>query len=843
MLHYSALIAYDQFIIWMLTTDGRKVPLTPLAQAGNAHDPQNWMPYEDARFLADSMGASYGVGFVITESDPFFCLDIDKAHGSSGWSELSTELVWALPGALVEMSQSGTGLHLWGKYTSLPSHSKKNTNLHIELYTSDRFIALGDMKTAYGDAGTDLTIPLATIISQYFTPTVGSDAPQEWSSQPCVGWNGFTEDSDLIAHMMKARNASNAFGGKASIAQLWKGDIEALARTYPPNNTTSQYDGSSADAALAQHLAFYTGKNCDRMLRLMRQSGLVRDKWNTRSDYLERTILRACELQQGVFAFQIFDTEKVDAEPITGSSDKANNYAEQIRAKAILSAPTPEIAEQLRGVTDAGFFLNQAKRTPEQMVVALQPAPKLPRGVVPRVIEGLRECFHHDMLEMWAGCVYLRDDNAIFTPGHGVLKAESFNGEYGGYNFQMSWDGSPKPTSKAFEAFTKNHTISWPSAGGTCFRPDRQYGEVINDMVNIYKEPVIRYVPESVDPFLSHLTKLLPVERDRTILLSYMAACVQYKGTKFFWAPIIQGAKGNGKTLFTRCMEAALGERYFHWQRADEISEKFNDWLFNNIFVGVEEIYIPEHKAELMEVLKPMITNNRLPRRSMNKVAESGTVCCNFMFNTNYKNAIPVDDDERRYCIFYTAQQSAEDVVRDGMDENYFPDLYDWLRGTGKWASMGEWYGYGCVSYYLATYEIPAQFNPSGACHRAPTTSSSHEAVSNSRGIVEQEILEAVAEGRYGFNGGWISSVALDDLLKQSRKNGALPQNRRKDVLRGLGYIPHPGLPDGRVQNGINTPFGIKKPRLFVQEGHPSVMLNNASDITKIYIDAQNIAF
>ena len=43
-----------------------------------------------------------------------------------------------------------------------------------------------------------------------------------------------------------------------------------------------------------QHLAFWTGNNCERMLTLVKQSALARDKWDSREGYyLERTIQRA----------------------------------------------------------------------------------------------------------------------------------------------------------------------------------------------------------------------------------------------------------------------------------------------------------------------------------------------------------------------------------------------------------------------------------------------------------------------------------------------------------------------------------------------------------------------
>jgi hypothetical protein len=65
-----------------------------------------------------------------------------------------------------------------------------------------------------------------------------------------------------------------------------------------------------------------------------------------------------------------------------------------------------------------------------------------------------------------------------------------------------------------------------------------------------------------VSLFLAHMKKILPIPRDRSILLAYMAAVVQHQGVKFQWAPLIQGVEGNGKTLFSRCVAEAVGVRY-----------------------------------------------------------------------------------------------------------------------------------------------------------------------------------------------------------------------------------------------------------------------------------------
>lgn len=81
-------------------------------------------------------------------------------------------------------------------------------------------------------------------------------------------------DRELIE---KAMNAAN--GDK--FRRLWLGD-------------TSGYDShSEADQALCNLLAFWTGGDTHRMERLFAKSGLVREKWDDRPEYRERTIQTA----------------------------------------------------------------------------------------------------------------------------------------------------------------------------------------------------------------------------------------------------------------------------------------------------------------------------------------------------------------------------------------------------------------------------------------------------------------------------------------------------------------------------------------------------------------------
>ena len=307
----GALAEYDQFIIWQAQTNPNgskagKIPLNPeTLQRANAFNRNMWLPaesvYQQVALFNDGVTpingiGFYGVGFVLTEPDPFFCLDIDDCLAGE-WSALALDLIQRLPGTAIEVSHSGRGLHLWGRAASTPVHGCRNTEHNIELYSKDRFIALGRPDATGGIA--DCTAALASIVATYFSN--GSEATGqgeiEWASAPCKGWGGHIDDGELIQAALGARPSATAtFDNGVTFRDLWEANADALGKKWP--HPTNPYDASSADASLAQHLVYWTGKDCERIKRLMLQSHLRRDKWE-RQDYLSRTIKKAVSLHTG----------------------------------------------------------------------------------------------------------------------------------------------------------------------------------------------------------------------------------------------------------------------------------------------------------------------------------------------------------------------------------------------------------------------------------------------------------------------------------------------------------------------------------------------------------------
>jgi putative DNA primase/helicase len=66
----------------------------------------------------------------------------------------------------------------------------------------------------------------------------------------------------------------------------------AVFRALFDNGDVSKYGGdeSRAELALCSILAFWTGNDRERIDSLFRQSALMRDKWDRRQDYRDRTI-------------------------------------------------------------------------------------------------------------------------------------------------------------------------------------------------------------------------------------------------------------------------------------------------------------------------------------------------------------------------------------------------------------------------------------------------------------------------------------------------------------------------------------------------------------------------
>lgn len=238
--------------------------------------------YAEVMRLRDS-GQHATVGLWITADCGMFFLDIDALATAYTPDARAQQLVECFPGAFVEWSSSTRGLHIIGRLAAPMTHSSRNDALHLEFYTADRGIALNIDAQPAGNM--DSVHDVSGVVAQYFPPRVAAAAVGERRPE----WHGTEDDDELIRRMLAARvSAAAAFNGKVSLPQLWAGEV-------------SDNDRSASDAALASHLAFWTGCDAERMARLMWRSGMVRAKWRDHCTYLATTIANACAACANVY--------------------------------------------------------------------------------------------------------------------------------------------------------------------------------------------------------------------------------------------------------------------------------------------------------------------------------------------------------------------------------------------------------------------------------------------------------------------------------------------------------------------------------------------------------------
>lgn len=780
---FNALAKYNQFVIWQAIPSKKKpgkfdkITINPASLfAHDAHDPSIWYDAASAIAVAASLGESYGVGFVFTAADPFWFFDIDGCvTPESTWTPEAIAYLNHFTGAAVEVSMSGKGLHIIGSGAqSIGEHSKKNIPLGLEFYTSDRFVALTGNQTS-GDAAFDASHLLPDFAAYYFPPKTDTIAAT-WTDEPDLNARPLKTDKALIKKMLASSSARSVFGGGVSVSDLWNADAEKLAVAYPSFNETDPFDRSSADQALCNHLAFWTGKDCARIERLMSQSGLLRDKWEKRQAYRQDTILNAVGACQDV-------------------------YGSQKAAKE--EATTTWQPDQL--ITNTAITANGGSQ-----IVTYEERP-----------------------QYFAGHFFLTRASKVFCPDGVTRNMSDYNAMYSTVEFAEPFGG--KPVTEAWKAYVTATDVSRVAVYDTAYRPEYEFGITFADCGREYVNEYINRdgarVVGDASLFINHINNILPNGRDAEILLSWMAAFIQYPGKKFKWAPFIQGVKGNGKSLIGRMLSYCIGKDHVHnIDPEDFCTSNFNAYVKSNRLGILAELKTGSRNQAEAALLR-IIDGDDIGYQPKGVDQTTIRTCINIMVNSNHKDGINITEDTRRFAVLFCAQQDQDglrvhDMQRGG---RYFKDLFKWLDGGG----------WGIVANWLDTYAIPVEFNPAGDADKAPQTTSFIEAISESKSSPHQAVAEALSSGRPGTLNSWVSVQALRNMLQTDY--GIRPPSGKmlSKYLKAEGYIRHPALTNqGRLTRAVMQEGG-QRSVIYVKSGSVQAGLTDGADVTEKYLSAQ----
>lgn len=121
-----------------------KRPITVTGRAASVTNPRTWAAYAAAH--ASTVGD--GLGFVLCGGDGLVCIDIDRCIEDGNLAPWAADLLARSPRTFVEVSPSGTGLHLWGTGELDRGRVVKVDGGRLELYGQARYMTVSGRRFA-----------------------------------------------------------------------------------------------------------------------------------------------------------------------------------------------------------------------------------------------------------------------------------------------------------------------------------------------------------------------------------------------------------------------------------------------------------------------------------------------------------------------------------------------------------------------------------------------------------------------------------------------------------------------------------------------------------------------
>jgi len=192
---------YDQFCLWKyedrIGDKATKVPYSAKdGRLASVSDSETWASY-DLAVNAHRSGGYDGIGFILSEQDPYTFIDLDDTKGDQLALDRQLKIYQEFD-SYAERSPSGSGLHIIVK-GQVPSGRKR---AFIEVYSSRRYMTMtGDVyrRVPIGD--------YSNLVNALWQQMAAS-------SSPTTMYCGLAEQTDtdeaIIESMIKAENGVKA---------------------------------------------------------------------------------------------------------------------------------------------------------------------------------------------------------------------------------------------------------------------------------------------------------------------------------------------------------------------------------------------------------------------------------------------------------------------------------------------------------------------------------------------------------------------------------------------------------------------------------------------------------
>lgn len=264
---------------------------------------------------------------------------------------------------------------------------------------------------------------------------------------------------------------------------------------------------------------------------------------------------------------------------------------------------------------------------------------------------------------------------------------------------------------------------------------------------------------EAVETLKRHIMNICGQRKDvYEVFMSWMAYNVQNPGKKIRFAPLIRGVEGDGKSLTSAAMAGALGSRNVRTTAPQVVTSQFNGFAEGAQVVAIEEIRLVGHnRYDVLNALKPLLTNDTVSIHRKGVDEYNIMNVTNYIAYTNYADALPLDDPDRRWFVIFTPWESVSAMRREIGAESlteYFNQVHDAINHHSP-----------AIRRWLLDYKISELFNPNG---HAPMTEEKQSMIARSSSDDEEALRQIIEKGGEGVNMAAISTSHLTTLLDLS---------------------------------------------------------------------------
>lgn len=264
--------------------------------------------------------------------------------------------------------------------------------------------------------------------------------------------------------------------------------------------------------------------------------------------------------------------------------------------------------------------------------------------------------------------------------------------------------------------------------------------------------------------------------------LQWIAHNVQFPGVKIPWIPVVQSIQGAGKSFFSELLRECIGDKNVGVVSPSQVTSDFNGWAVNVTVNVFEELRIRGHnRYDVANAIKSLITDRmiQINEKGIKQYFTYNTT--NYICFTNYYDALPIDDNDRRYWVVFAPIKSIGKMKEytGRTNTEYFERLFNTLNHGAE------------LRKFFLEYPITNEFKNT---KRAPDTKYKRMMVATEDENLEgfTEVRDMINKGGKYYNAEIISQSELFGAAAMQHPQIPFTTRSRHLILRKLGFMAIP---------------------------------------------------